>query len=676
MSKGLALENLFRPPVELYSATCAIFLAIVISLYPMIFLLTNEYAVLIILCLLSFASLRGYQGFKIIRYHKHLHRLPNYQVSMDEIPVSQKVLFLGKGFKWLPIHTQRLRDLNKPENNCYAEPSRYYLKARAFERYAEQCNRYVLNQIAKLTAKDSWLNPVRPLPPVGGLPAIHGVSMHEEDITMPLMDRGNHTLVMGTTGVGKTRLAETLISQDIRRGDVVIVIDPKGDTELLERIYIESLNCGRLNELMIFHLGFPKVSAKYNPISNFTKITEVASRVANQLPGTGDSSAFKEFGWRFINIISQTLVALEMTPSYKTLRKYIYDIDDLLEQYVEKVIKRQYSDFEDWITFYKHENERPKKGALTRLSCIIGVVEDKGLDDEDTILKSLVQTCRYERSYYDKITASLAPLLDKLSTGEVADLISPDSNQDDVRPTFEWESVIKNRKIIYIGLDALTDANVAAAVGNAMLADLASVAGYIYKFGFEGNQSRTICLHVDEFNEIASDEFTQLLNKGRGAGFHITAYTQTISDLEVRLGTSAKAGQNLGNLNNLIMLRVKEPKTAELLINQIAEVPVIDVTAFSGANDAALPDGGVYFNSSNEDRLSTTDDTMVTVNDLLNLPKGQAFCLIEGGQLYKIRMPLPKPAVNDIPPSTTQLMQQVNIIHHSECNDKFKQQEN
>ena len=105
-------------------------------------------------------------------------------------------------------------------------------------------------------------------------------------------------------------------------------------------------------------------------------------------------------------------------------------------------------------------------------------------------------------------------------------------------------------------------------------------------------------------------------------------------------------------------------------------MPVIDVTAFSGANDAALPDGGVYFNSSNEDRLSTTDDTMVTVNDLLNLPKGQAFCLIEGGQLYKIRMPLPKPAVNDIPPSTTQLMQQVNIIHHSECNDKFKQQEN
>ncbi len=27
---------------------------------------------------------------------------------------------------------------------------------------------------------------------------------------------------------------------------------------------------------------------------------------------------------------------------------------------------------------------------------------------------------------------------------------------------------------------------------------------------------------------------------------------------------------------------------------------------------------------------------------MLNLPKGQAFCLLEGGKLYKLRMPLPQ----------------------------------
>ena len=35
---------------------------------------------------------------------------------------------------------------------------------------------------------------------------------------------------------------------------------------------------------------------------------------------------------------------------------------------------------------------------------------------------------------------------------------------------------------------------------------------------------------------------------------------------------------------------------------------------------------------------------MLTPADLVNLPKGQAFALINGGQLYKIRMPLPDSA--------------------------------
>ena len=32
---------------------------------------------------------------------------------------------------------------------------------------------------------------------------------------------------------------------------------------------------------------------------------------------------------------------------------------------------------------------------------------------------------------------------------------------------------------------------------------------------------------------------------------------------------------------------------------------------------------------------------MLTPADLVNLPKGQAFALIDGGQLHKLRMPLP-----------------------------------
>ena len=41
---------------------------------------------------------------------------------------------------------------------------------------------------------------------------------------------------------------------------------------------------------------------------------------------------------------------------------------------------------------------------------------------------------------------------------------------------------------------------------------------------------------------------------------------------------------------------------------------------------------------------------MLTPADLVNLPKGQAFALINGGQLYKIRMPLPDSASDPVMP--------------------------
>ena len=44
---------------------------------------------------------------------------------------------------------------------------------------------------------------------------------------MPLGDRVGHTLVLGTTRVGKTRLAEILTPKDIARGDVVPSSTPR-----------------------------------------------------------------------------------------------------------------------------------------------------------------------------------------------------------------------------------------------------------------------------------------------------------------------------------------------------------------------------------------------------------------------------------------------------------------
>ncbi len=115
----------------------------------------------------------------------------------------------------------------------------------------------ILSFIPKLTQLDSRWNPVRPLPPVGGSAFIHGVEPNEKDAYTPLSERVGHTLVVGTTRVGKTRLAEVYVTQDIHRGDVTIMFDPKGDADLLKRMYMECKRAGRQKEFYVFHLGYP-----------------------------------------------------------------------------------------------------------------------------------------------------------------------------------------------------------------------------------------------------------------------------------------------------------------------------------------------------------------------------------------------------------------------------------
>ncbi len=83
--------------------------------------------------------------------------------------------------------------------------------------------------------------------------------------------------------VGKTRLAELLIAQDIRCGEVVVVFDPKGDVDLLRRVFAEAERSGRAGEFFMLHLGHPEISARYNPVGSFSRITEVA-RGRDNLP--------------------------------------------------------------------------------------------------------------------------------------------------------------------------------------------------------------------------------------------------------------------------------------------------------------------------------------------------------------------------------------------------------
>lgn len=685
------VESLLRPIYEFEVVAISALAIFALIYFNTIFLLSQQTALGLSFTILLLAVWRFLQGYKIYKYQKNLVKLPFYSITPEQIPSSRKSLFLGKGFLWTQKHTQRLSDLKHDKYQKYRDPPKTFQLVRRLEQ-----------QYPNFTFFDhqKFWNPYKPLPLVGGNPTIHAIGMFEgeHNVALPVKEREGHLCVFGSTGVGKTRLADTLVTQDIQNNDTVIFIDPKGDADIMLNMYIECKKLGR--PIYIFHLGYPEISCRYNAIGSFTKITEVAGRISDQLPSDGNSAVFKDFAWGFINIVAMAMVKCKVIPNFTKVSEYINNIDPLIKLYKKEVIDLNYPDIDNKLKelkdrYLRKENKTtgevyyvlPPKEKDETCFLISKWQEDYNIVDQE--LSSILIVFKYDSAYYSKLVASLRPLLDKLTSGEVAKLLSPDNNdKDDKRPIINFEQIIRQNAVVYIGLDALSDNAVSHAVGAAMFADLTSLAGKFYKHGREHGlpnipeaykdkykipDNQDIIIHADEFNEVIGEQFIPMINKARGAGFRVTAYTQSFFDLEAGIGDKAKANVIFDNFNNVIFMRVKSKETAEKFLEQLGEVEVNQLSIMSQTNDSSKINDDINFSSATREQIGALKVSTLTTEDLIRLPKGQAFCIINGGQLYKIRIPQPKPSKDkgktvDLPDSLVQMHEQMRQKYHGEIN--------
>jgi conjugative coupling factor TraD (TOL family) len=671
----LVIDQKLRPAVEGYSAGVSLMTASVAFTAPWALMMPPLLGAVTGVIATGFGFYRAKQAWGIINYR---YGLKNYKITRlhphriaSRIPKGEPSLYLGEGFAWGQEHTQRKMDASSPDAQPFLKPSWRFTPllapARRFEAWtARAASTSSLaagaRVLAHFTAQTAPWNPIAPREDLGGSAILHGVEPREKPVLLRKKMRNGHMLVLGTTRVGKTRLLELLATQDIHAGAVTIIIDPKGDADLMMRVHAEAARSGRLEQLYLFHLGYPDISARYNGIGAFSRVTEVAQRATNGLPSSGNSAAFKEFSWRFTNLVAQAQVALGRVPTYELILRDITNIEPLFVQYAFLVLDRYEAEgkvkgWRDTIEKYEDMLEGDKKErriAVPRAMqdrqarVIAAYVYVKEIKLPDPVLDGLATAVAYDRSFFEKIIASLGPFLEKLTTGAVGKLLSPDYfDPTDKRPIFDWMTVIRQNGIVYVGLDALSDAVIAGAVGNSMLADLVSVGGKLYKEGTDPHHPEgritlpNVCCHFDEVNEIAGPEFVPMVNKMGGSGFAITAYTQTIPDIEAKVGDRAKASQILGNFNHVCMLRVKSQETAKFFTDQLPRVDIFTLTAVSGVTDTAADGMGRDFISNNQDRVGKTKEPTLEPSDIMQLPQGQAFALLEGNRLFKIRIPLP-----------------------------------
>ena len=192
-------------------------------------------------------------------------------------------LWMGKGFQWTDIESNRM----------------HALMSRGI---AAQLGKDALNKEGAY-----WL---------------HGLAKEEGAVAdLALLD--GHTLIVGATGVGKTRIFDLFIAQAIARGEPVIIIDPKGDHGLAENARRVCEAIGEPEKFIYFHPAHPEKSACIDPLRNWNRKTELASRIAALIPSETGADPFTAFGWKVLNDIVNGLIATGQRPNLVQLRRYI-----------------------------------------------------------------------------------------------------------------------------------------------------------------------------------------------------------------------------------------------------------------------------------------------------------------------------------------------------------------
>jgi conjugal transfer pilus assembly protein TraD len=543
--------------------------------------------------ILALSLLVGSFWAKESRLRDLLSASGRWDLPVLELPAAPEATFLGRGFAWTPGHVSRLAAASGievgDERGATSGPGKKTL--------------------------------------------IHGVGADAcRDLFIPNAILSQHLLALGAPGSGKTRFLEVLIEQAVRRGDAVVVIDPKGDERLLDRTYDAAVSAGRGADFRFFALPYPYQSCRYNPLAHYVRANEITDRIALILPrGGGDAEAFRNFAWDFVNTVTTALDLLKERISIATLQNYCLHNTWLL---VRKLMRFYYpgvdttDELKSMLDQYHQFEARQGKG----------IVE----------LDQLIQMASMDRKYFDKVSSALKPVFSKLMSRTVGYLLSPgdvflapSATEAGPAPELSWKTVDRDRQVVYFFLGSMLGVETASGVARVTLADLQSYLGKKYAYEPVADYGR-ITVVVDEMGDVLAPETVHLLNKARGAELSMCLAGQSLADLEVALRSPADSRRALANVAALVAFRTQNPEDARYFSEKCGRRPMPVVTESESYEPALFSSGNhaiedFAFRSSRTVALREQD--LVPAHLLGQLP-GFHFFAHHSGAVWKGVVPL------------------------------------
>lgn len=330
-----------------------------------------------------------------------------------------------------------------------------------------------------------------------------------------------HTLVLGTTGSGKTVTVCNIVESAINRGLPLIYIDGKGDYDLACRVKKYGEEHGRT--VSVFSMRGQSI--KYNPLAT-GGFTSKKDRIIELREWSEEH--YKKLGEGYLQCVFKVMEHCKIPCNMSSLAEHL-DLKRL------KSLVRE------------HEKSIPDAQKL--------MDELNNQDDAEDGISSLTAEIR------------------NFAASEIGPLFHIEEGQ----PALTLAQVLESNGIAYFCLPALEFPSMSQTLGRLIINDLkATMAQELMK----GNRKK-IYVIFDEFSVFAGEQVLNVINMGRSAGIHAILSTQSLSDIASGRKDNADhfINQVVANCNNFILHRQNSAEDAEKLAAMMGTRKTLEYTA-------------------------------------------------------------------------------------------------
>jgi conjugal transfer pilus assembly protein TraD len=311
---------------------------------------------------------------------------------------------------------------------------------------------------------------------------------------------GRHTLVVGTTGSGKTVTQAWIAGRLIEAGHAAVAIDPKGDRTLRDELHRTAHRARRQ-----FREWTPEGPDAYNPFAHGSD-TELADKAL-----AGETYTEPHYLRQAQRYLGHATRALRAGGRQITLATLVEVLEPRRLEVAARGIEdeHQAERLQDYVDSLSPEQVRGLGGTRDRLAI--------------------------------------------LAESDVATWLQPHSA---IGPAIDLLRSVQAGDVVYFGLDAGRRPLLAAMLAAAIVQDLLTVAAN------QQQHPRPTVVLVDEFSAVSPDGVARLFGRGRSAGMSLLLGTQELADLHPAEHPNL-ADKVLGNIATLIAHRQVVPDSAE-----------------------------------------------------------------------------------------------------------------